>query len=88
VNGRIRHVCGSGHGDPNSVALRVIGDEHDQRFVGGWDLLRSDPQLLAEYNALKLHYEDAPDAASYEATKSGLLQRTHRLRFEAAEAPD
>ena len=58
---------------PTGVALTAIGDEHDQRFVGGWDRLRSDPRLLAEYNALKLNYEDAPDATSYEAAKSAFF---------------
>ena len=29
--------------------------------------------MLAEYNALKLNYEDAPDATSYEAAKSAFF---------------
>jgi GrpB-like predicted nucleotidyltransferase (UPF0157 family) len=58
---------------PTGVALTAIGDEHDQRFVVGWDRLRSDLHLLAEYNALKLNYEAAPDATSYEAAKSAFF---------------
>jgi GrpB-like predicted nucleotidyltransferase (UPF0157 family) len=58
---------------PTGVALTAIGDEHDQRFVAAWEHLRSDPRLLAEYNALKLKYEGATDAAAYEAAKSAFF---------------
>jgi GrpB-like predicted nucleotidyltransferase (UPF0157 family) len=58
---------------PTGVALTAIGDEHDQRFVVAWDRLRRDPQLLAQYNTLKLTHEHAPAATSYEAEKSAFF---------------
>ena len=58
---------------PTGVALTAIEEEHDQRFVRGWDRLKGDLQLLAEDSALKLNYEDAPDAISYEAAKSAFF---------------
>jgi hypothetical protein len=41
--------------------------------VLAWDRLRREPQLLEEYNALKLRYKHATDAASYEAAKSAFF---------------
>lgn len=55
------------------VALTAVGGEHDRRFVVAWDRLKRNPQLLDEYNALKVKYEGSPDADSYEAAKSAFF---------------
>jgi GrpB-like predicted nucleotidyltransferase (UPF0157 family) len=69
----VRHLRRPDAPIETGLALTAIGGEHDQRFVFAWDRLRSDPQLLEEHNALKLKYEDAPDAALYEAAKSAFF---------------
>lgn len=55
---------------PTGVALTAQGGEHDHRFVLAWERLRREPQLVEEYNALKLRYERSRDVGSYEAAKS------------------
>ena len=55
------------------VALTAMGSEHDRRFVVAWERLERDPQLLEAHNAIKLKYEGAVDADSYEAAKSAFF---------------
>jgi GrpB-like predicted nucleotidyltransferase (UPF0157 family) len=55
------------------VALTAVGGVHDRRFLVGWQRVKREPVLLEEYNALKLEYEGAPDADSYEAAKSAFF---------------
>jgi hypothetical protein len=55
------------------VALTAVGGEHDRRFLVGWERLKREPLLLEQYNALKLEYEGAPDADSYETAKSAFF---------------
>jgi GrpB-like predicted nucleotidyltransferase (UPF0157 family) len=57
----------------SGVALTAVGGEHDRRFVVAWDRLKRNPQLLEDYNALKVQYEGSPDADSYEAAKSAFF---------------
>ncbi len=57
---------------PTGVAVTPIGSAHDERFRRGWDRVRSDPLLLAEYNALKTAGGD------YEARKSAFFDRLMR----------
>jgi GrpB-like predicted nucleotidyltransferase (UPF0157 family) len=58
---------------PTGVALTAIDGEHDQRFLGAWERLRSDPELLSAYNDLKLSYDGATDTKAYDASKSAFF---------------
>ena len=53
---------------PTGIAVTPIGSEHDVRFRRSWELLRADPGLLAEYNALK-------QGGDYEDRKSAFFDR-------------
>jgi GrpB-like predicted nucleotidyltransferase (UPF0157 family) len=55
---------------PTGIAVTPRGSEHDRRFRRAWDLLRADPALLAQYNAVK-----AGDAEGYEDRKSAFFTR-------------
>ena len=57
------------------MALTAVGGEHDRRFLIAWRRLRSDPQLLAEYNALKEAHDGAADDDSYRAAKCAFFDR-------------
>jgi hypothetical protein len=39
------------------IALTAIDGEHDHRFLTSWQQLRTDPDLVAELNALKLGFQ-------------------------------
>lgn len=54
---------------PAGIAVTPIGSEHDVRFHLGWERIRSNPALLAEYNALKTAGGD------YEQRKSDFFDR-------------
>jgi uncharacterized protein len=54
---------------PTGIAVTPIGSEHDVRFRRGWERIRADPGLLAEYNALKTGGGD------YEERKSAFFSR-------------
>jgi hypothetical protein len=63
---------------PTGLAVTPAGSEHDVRFRRTWRKLASDPDLLAEYNAVKL----AGDG-DYETRKSAFFDRL--LAPEGAE---
>jgi uncharacterized protein len=52
---------------PAGLAVTPIDSEHDRRFTAAWRRLRDDPDLLAEYNALKLEHFGTP---AYEDRKA------------------
>lgn len=54
---------------PTGLAVTPIGSEHDLRFTRTWELLRSRPELIAQYNSMKLA-SDAPEEDAYEGRKS------------------
>jgi GrpB-like predicted nucleotidyltransferase (UPF0157 family) len=56
------------------VALTAVGGEHDGRFLIAWWRLRSDPQLLAEYNALKEAHDGATEDL-YRVAKCAFFDR-------------
>ncbi|HUZ16511.1 MAG TPA: GrpB family protein [Gaiellaceae bacterium] len=60
---------------PTGVALTALGAEHDRRFTRGWELLRTRPELLAEYNALKQRFEGTNDEDDYGAAKTAFFTR-------------
>jgi hypothetical protein len=60
------------------IAVTPVGSEHDLRFTRTWQLLRADPDLVAEYNAAKLA-EDGPRGEGYEERKSAFFDRVLRL---------
>jgi len=49
------------------LAVTPIGSEHDRRFRLAWERLRSEPELLSEYNGLKLRAFGTPP---YDSLKS------------------
>jgi GrpB-like predicted nucleotidyltransferase (UPF0157 family) len=55
---------------PTGLAVTPAGGEHDLRFRRTWELLAADPELLAEYNAVKL-----AGGGDYEARKSAFFDR-------------
>ena len=57
-------------GLPTGIAVTPAGSEHDHRFRRGWELLRADPALVAQYNAMK-----AGGAEGYEDRKSAFFTR-------------
>jgi GrpB-like predicted nucleotidyltransferase (UPF0157 family) len=57
------------------VVLTALGGEHDRRFAVAWRRLRSDPELLGEYNALKEAHAGAMDDHLYRAAKSAFFDR-------------
>jgi GrpB-like predicted nucleotidyltransferase (UPF0157 family) len=57
------------------VALTAVGGEHDRRFLIAWRRLRSDPHLLADYNALKEAHAGSTDDDLYRAAKSAFFDR-------------
>jgi GrpB-like predicted nucleotidyltransferase (UPF0157 family) len=57
------------------VALTAVDGEHDRRFLSAWRRLRSDPQLLKEYNALKEAHDGATDDDLYRVAKSAFFDR-------------
>ena len=60
---------------PTGLVLTAAGGEHDLRFTRGWELLRSRPELLAEYNALKRRFEGTADDAGYRTAKTAFFTR-------------
>ncbi|QGQ21108.1 hypothetical protein GC089_14505 [Cellulomonas sp. JZ18] len=56
---------------PAGLAVTPVGSEHDVRFTRTWELLRTDPRLLAAYNAMKTSAADA----DYEDRKSVFVDR-------------
>lgn len=66
---------------PTGLAVTPVGSEHDRRFSLAWRLLRDDPQLLAEYNALKW---GSPGTGDYERRKSAFFSA---LASEPPESP-
>jgi GrpB-like predicted nucleotidyltransferase (UPF0157 family) len=63
---------------PTGIAVTPVGSEHDLRFTRTWKLLRAQPALVAEYNAVKLA-EDGPGGEGYEERKSAFFDRVSRL---------
>jgi GrpB-like predicted nucleotidyltransferase (UPF0157 family) len=57
---------------PAGLAVTPVGSEHDRRFTTSWRRLRSEPDLLREYNALKSAHVATPD---YEERKSAFFSR-------------
>jgi hypothetical protein len=55
---------------PTGIAVTPTGSEHDVRFRRTWRLLSTNPDLLAEYNAMKLAGE-----GDYEQRKSAFFDR-------------
>ena len=55
---------------PTGLAATPIGSEHDLRFSSAWELLRADPDLLAQYNTMKL---DHFGTDSYEERKAAFF---------------
>lgn len=74
ADGFATFVVGGARPD-TGIALTALGGEHDRRFVAAWERLAADPELLAEYNALKLRHEGSTDVARYLAEKSELFSR-------------
>lgn len=69
---------------PTGIAVTPIGSEHDLRFTRTWQLLRADPALVAEYNAVKAPPTidggpADPLDASYEDRKSAFFDRVVAL---------
>ncbi|WP_150307588.1 GrpB family protein [Planctomonas psychrotolerans] len=70
---------------PTGIAVTPIGSEHDVRFTRTWAILAARPDLLAEYNAVKLAGPDASRARGtgadtdldpgYEERKSAFFDR-------------
>src|SRR5688572_16653414 len=54
------------------LAVTPIGSEHDRRFCLAWERLRSEPELLSEYNELKLSAFGTP---AYDSLKSSFFTR-------------
>ena len=52
---------------PTGLAVTPVGSEHDERFRRTWRALRTDPELLARYNALK---SSTVGTSDYEQQKS------------------
>ena len=59
---------------PTGIAVTPAGSVHDLRFTRGWHLLAADPDLVGEYNAVKLAAQ-ASDDGSYEDRKSAFFDR-------------
>lgn len=59
---------------PVGVQLVVTGSPDDLRFSGFRAALRDDPELLAEYNALKRRY-DGDTYERYTASKADFIER-------------
>ncbi len=66
---------------PTGLAVTPIGSEHDQRFCLSWQLLRRDPVLLAQHNALK---SATVETDAYEQRKSAFFST---LISEGAHRP-
>ena len=60
---------------PTGLALTPAGSEHDLRFTRCWQLLRADPRLLAEHEAVKRAASDE----DYEQRKSDSFDHLLRL---------
>lgn len=54
------------------LAVTPVDSEHDRRFRVAWQRLRSEPELLAEYNELKRR---AVGTTQYEGVKSDFFTR-------------
>lgn len=54
------------------LAVTPIGSEHDRRFRLAWERLRSEPELLREYNLMKLSAFGTPQ---YDSLKSAFFTR-------------
>ena len=54
------------------LAVTPIDSEHDRRFRVAWERLRSEPDLLREYNELKLSAFGTPQ---YDSVKSDFFTR-------------
>ena len=63
---------------PTGLAATPIGSEHDRRFTRTWQLLAAHPELLAEYNAMKMQHIQADDA-TYRHHKSLFFDRLLEL---------
>jgi GrpB-like predicted nucleotidyltransferase (UPF0157 family) len=55
---------------PAGLAVTPVGSEHDLRFTRCWRLLAADPELLKQYNDLKL---SAVGKLTYTAEKSAFF---------------
>ena len=60
---------------PTGLVLTAFDGEHDRRFARSWDVLRTRPDLLAEYNDLKRRFEGTDDEPGYRAAKSAFFDR-------------
>ncbi len=60
---------------PAGLAVTPAGSEHDLRFTRTWQLLAADPDLVAEYNAVKRAGNGLLDEAAYEQRKSAFFDR-------------
>ncbi len=54
-------------GEDVGIAVTPIGSEHDRRFTVAWNRLRSEPELLEAYNAMKRKHAGRGDEAYREA---------------------
>ena len=57
---------------PTGLAVTPVGSPHDRRFSRSWERLRTEPDLLHDYNALKVRHVDTD---SYEEHKSAFFDR-------------
>jgi hypothetical protein len=58
--------------EPAGLAVTPIGSPHDRRFTSTWLRLRSEPDLLREYNTIKT---DFYGTAEYESRKSAFFDK-------------
>jgi len=56
---------------PTGVAVTPAGSEHDVRFTRTWERLAADPELVRDYNDIKLRHRDDPE--EYERRKSAFF---------------
>lgn len=66
---------------PAGMAVTPVGSEHDVRFTVTWRRLRTEPALLAAYNAVK-----AGPGEGYEERKSAFFDRV--VAGEGAESAE
>ncbi|MDP8904566.1 MAG: GrpB family protein [Chloroflexota bacterium] len=59
---------------PVGVVLTAVGSVHDERFVSAWRRLAAEPDLVDEYNALKLLCAGG-ELSAYEAEKAAFFTR-------------
>ena len=68
------------------LAVTPIGSEHDLRFTRSWQRLRTEPDLLAEYNELKLAGETL-EGSEYETRKAAFFTRLVTCRSRGGVVP-